>query len=333
VVKDSALESYLEVVLARLSPQDTNDLLLFRVQVLKNPTLNAFAYPNGVIYIHTGMLARLENEAQLATLLAHEMTHATHRHSLKQFRNLKNQTALLATLQAGLMGIGSVGALAGSLGSIGTVAAVQGYSRDLEREADYEGFQAMRAAGYDPREAPKLFRHLQKWIKENGEHEPFFFGSHPVLQERIDNFTMLIKTLPANEDPGIKNEAVYVARVRPILLLNAGLDMDAGRYDSAKSGLAKYNRIWPDTPASYCLLGDVLAEEKLSGYYGAASKSYRRAADLDPSHARAFRSIGLLEYKQGNCAKAVDAFNRYLELQPTTIDAAYIRHYLKQCNK
>ena len=63
----------------------TLHLVVFDVKivVIKDPYLNAFAFPNGVIYIHTGMLARMDNEAQLAALLAHEMSHCIHRHTLR----------------------------------------------------------------------------------------------------------------------------------------------------------------------------------------------------------------------------------------------------------
>src|SRR4030067_1130229 len=90
-------------------------------------------------------------EAQLATLLAHEMTHATHRHAIKQFRDARNKTAFLAVITAGTSG------LAAPLGALGTLAAITGYSREQEAEADREGFKLMVKAGYDPGEAPKLF--------------------------------------------------------------------------------------------------------------------------------------------------------------------------------
>ena len=135
----------------------------------------------------------MDNEAQLATLLGHEMTHVTHRHLVKMFRDIKNKTAFLATLQVATAGLGPIGSLAGTLGTIGTVAAVTGYSRENETEADKEGFHLVALAGYDVEEAPKLFLHLKREVEEEQIKEPFFFGTHPRLQERIDNYNVLLK--------------------------------------------------------------------------------------------------------------------------------------------
>ena len=75
IYADQELEDYLNKVVARLQAQSSPVDLEIRVKVIKNADLNAFAYPNGMIYIHTGLLTRINNEAQLAAVLAHEMTH------------------------------------------------------------------------------------------------------------------------------------------------------------------------------------------------------------------------------------------------------------------
>src|SRR5947207_1687552 len=149
VYRNEDLETYLNQVTHRLQPAEVYARIPFRVRVLANPRLNAFAFPNGVVYVHTGLLARLDNEAQLAVLLGHEMTHATHRHAVKESRETKNKRAWLASIQTTLGGVPGIGGLAGVLGEIGATAAVTGYSRDLEREADVEGLRHGVAAGYD----------------------------------------------------------------------------------------------------------------------------------------------------------------------------------------
>jgi predicted Zn-dependent protease len=73
IYRDNQLEAYLNSVVRRLQPPDLPSRLSFKIVVVRDPYFNAFAFPNGVIYIHTGMLARMDNEAQLAALLAHEI--------------------------------------------------------------------------------------------------------------------------------------------------------------------------------------------------------------------------------------------------------------------
>src|SRR3990170_3267566 len=138
---------------------------------MSDPTLNAFAMPNGHVYVHTGLLARLDDEAQLAMILGHEMTHVTHRHALKFNRDATNKQILYTILS-----------VAASIGV--ALAAINGYGRDLEREADAEGMKRLVRAGYDPKEAAKVFELLRSEGKDRGTLETFFFGSHPRSEER-----------------------------------------------------------------------------------------------------------------------------------------------------
>src|SRR5919108_5485435 len=87
IYADAEVEAYLDQVARRIEPPSVFATIPFRIRVVRNPYLNAFTLPNGVIYVHTGILARMENEAQLATLLGHEMTHATHRHAIQAVRS------------------------------------------------------------------------------------------------------------------------------------------------------------------------------------------------------------------------------------------------------
>ena len=130
--------------------------LVIRVNVIKSPYLNAFAYPNGMIYIHSGLLARMDNEAQLAAVLAHEMVHCIHRHALRAFRKYRNQPAYLIAAQQTLLRTKGLQKLARSMGIAGAMTAISGYARELEAEADRIGFEWVLKAGYNPKEALSL---------------------------------------------------------------------------------------------------------------------------------------------------------------------------------
>jgi beta-barrel assembly-enhancing protease len=92
LLRDPILEEYLADVVHRLLPPGTLDAGVSpSVHVLINPSLNAFAYPTGAIYVHSGLLARLENEAQLAAVLAHEIAHVVHRHAIRHLREERNK--------------------------------------------------------------------------------------------------------------------------------------------------------------------------------------------------------------------------------------------------
>ena len=90
--RDPVLEAYLADVAHRLLPPGTREAGVSpTVYVLINPSLNAFAYPTGAIYVHSGLLARLDDEAQLATVLAHEIAHVVHRHAIRHLRQERNK--------------------------------------------------------------------------------------------------------------------------------------------------------------------------------------------------------------------------------------------------
>jgi len=207
---DPLLVDYLEQVVNRIEPPGmaANRQVTYRVTVVEDPTLNAFAYPTGAIYVHTGLLARMENEDQLATVLGHEMTHVENRHMLRYQRSARNKqigfgiAAIAgAVVVAGEEGRAAsqgkygkaarIGVLANVLIGLGLtlaiVASVNGYGRSLEREADDGGFRKMADAGYDVREAPKVYQALMDDHGESGKAEAFFFGSHPRLSERIES--------------------------------------------------------------------------------------------------------------------------------------------------
>jgi predicted Zn-dependent protease len=134
---------------------------------------NAFATPNGIVVIHTGLFDVVENEAQLAAVVGHEISHAVQEHTWRQHEYQKTtRTALLigaavaaAYGQAGLWNIAEL-----------TEAAIRnGYSRNLENQADRLGMAYMVDAGYDPREAPRVWKQM---VKKVGEAPTDFFWSN-----------------------------------------------------------------------------------------------------------------------------------------------------------
>src|SRR2546428_11459898 len=164
VYDDPMLDEYLARIGDRLTPDQVRAAggPGFKFGVISDPTLNAFAMPNGHIYVHTGLLSQLDNEAQLATILGHEITHVTNRHALKFQRDA--QTKQIAYTVAAIAASIGIAAAAGSRAKTGdpvgaavigqaanailglglqlaAVAAINGYGRDLEREADEQGME------------------------------------------------------------------------------------------------------------------------------------------------------------------------------------------------
>jgi predicted Zn-dependent protease len=328
--EDPQLEAYLNGVARKLQPPDILEKLPFRILVLKDPHLNAFAFPNGVIYVHTGILARMENEAQLAILLAHEMTHCTHRHALKAFRRLKNFKPTNAFEACTEDAPGGSRDLLTLLGSTGALAAITGYTRELETQADTVGFQLVVRAGYDLKEGARLFDHLKEEIELYEIKEPFVFGSHPKLEKRVENCKRFFDLNHVKEGSGIKNGQIFLEKVHRVILENAHLDLQAGRFQMARRGLEKYLALKPEDARAYYLLGEVCRQQ---GDPDRAKALLEKAIALDPGNTDANKAIGLIYYKVGERERARRFFETCLALSPNLPDRAYIERYLAECKK
>jgi predicted Zn-dependent protease len=320
------VEAYLEEIVARLRPAPLPHQTPFRVRVLVDPSLNAFAYPNGVIYLHTGLLARAENEAQIAAVLAHESAHATHRHGLLHQRQIRGATGFAATVTVGTLGLGAL------LGGVGALAAVSGYSKEHEREADRTGFALYVGAGYDPRAAVTMFELLSAEAKRAGVKEPFFFGSHPRLAERIANHRALIAKLPPERRSAGRLDAEAFAPVlRQTLPLNAEAALRAGDVEGALLDVARGLALDPGSPALRLVEADALRRRAKGDDRARALGRYRELVALAPDLAPAWRGLGLVEQAAGELSSAAAAYRRYLELSPGAPDHDLVLSLLRQC--
>jgi predicted Zn-dependent protease len=329
--QDRELEAYLNGIARKLQPPEAYQRIPFRVHVLKNPYCNAFAYPNGHVYIHTGILARMDNEAQLATLLAHEMTHATHRHQVREFRGVLNKSAVFASTRSLVGGLPGIGDLTTVLGEIGTKASINGHSRDMETEADMVGIKLVIKAGYDGREAPRLFQHLQDEMKEGEQKEPFFFGSHPRLAERSENYRDFLAE-SGGGGGGVTNADTFRRNVAEVIIVNALMDLRAGRFLQARRGADDYVKIRPKDGRGYYLLGEIARQKAEDGDLGEAKKQFQKSVSVAPSYADAYKGLGLVYFKEGNKTQAKKAFKSYLGKVPHAPDRSFIEDYVAQCN-
>jgi predicted Zn-dependent protease len=332
IYEDKELEAYLNNISLKLVSPDEEEHIPFEIKIISNHFLNAFAYPNGVIYVHTGMLARMENEAQVATVLAHEMTHCTHRHMVKQFRTIKNATAFLATVQVTLGGVGGyVGDIGTLLGALGTIGAVTGYSQAHEKEADMEGIKRLERAEYDISEAPKLFYHLKEHLEEEDIKEPFFFGTHPRLNERIENYEAYLKDKDQGGVGGIKNAEFFKQVTYEVKLHNVELDLKAGRFIAAERCCKECLNVQMDDHRVHYLLGEIYRQRGEEGDTQRALDHYREAISITPDYAESHRGIGLLLYRESEKQAAKEHLETYLYLHPDALDRAFLEQYLKDC--
>jgi len=357
---DPLLEQYLEEAVERLNSPGmaANPDVRYRVLVIEDPTLNAFAYPHGSLYVHTGLLARMESEDQLATVLAHEMTHVENRHMLRYERSMRNKqigwsiAAIAAAvviaeeqgdaLEAGNWGkaaaIGTVGSVMVGLGlQLAFLASVNGYGRDLEWEADQGAFAKLAAAGYDPGQAPAVYEALLAEHEDPSGAEVFFFGSHPQLTQRVENAERWLEEhpdLPAANRRGDPGE--FLRRIRPVIRDDARLNMEMGRLELAGHELDRALALMPGDPETWLLVGRLrllLSEaEQEAGTSGqlreGARDAFHEAVRLDADRPRPHLELGLLAYDDGDFATACLEFRQFVEIDPRAEEAPRVRDYI-----
>jgi predicted Zn-dependent protease len=277
------------------------------------------------------MLAQMENEAQLAAVIGHEVSHILHRHTVQSFRAARQAAAFGTTLgvigaPAGVYGLGVV-----LLGSLGALAAVSGYSQSLEEAADREGLRLMANAGYDPAEALKVIDNLKRYVEQAEIKEPFFFSTHPRLEERTASYQRLLQGEYAGRT-GWRGKEEFTAITAPALLENADLELARGRFALAQQTLEKSLALNADNPKAHFLLAELFRQRGAAGDLDAAEKEYLKTIELEPGFADAQRGLGLLAYKKGRADLAKPHFEKYLALNPAAKDRAYIEQYLKEGN-
>ncbi|HEX9750915.1 MAG TPA: M48 family metallopeptidase [candidate division Zixibacteria bacterium] len=194
VLADSVWQAYLTEVGQKIVRVCDRPDLDYQFKVIESDQINAFACPGGFVYFYTGILQMMDSEAELAAVMAHEISHVVGRHSVKHL-----QTALGASVLAQIaLGDAASGA-AGQVTGIVLGLALTGYGRSHELEADEYGLHYMKEAGYNPNGAVTMFTKLAEL---SGDRDRGFFenltSSHPETQERIAKINEQIDAMPAS---------------------------------------------------------------------------------------------------------------------------------------
>lgn len=327
IIKDPELQDYLDGLVCRLSADICPDIRLY---IVKIPYFNASMSPNGVMQVWTGLMLRVENEAQLATVLAHELVHYRKRHSIRMWNSARNTTDFLAffNLTLGGVGYGLVG-LAATLGATGSI---QAYSRDLEREADEIGQDSLYAAGYDPSESAKLWENI-KGEYDAGEREAtaIFFASHPPAEDRVENLKGRAETYrersfqiqrPTDNRFRELVDARWQGWIRDLI--------DTGSYKETLFVIDKLEKRNFSPVALAFYRGDVYRRRSEEGDLEKAKEAYLAAAASPDAPPKTYKNLGLVAKRQKESGKAIEFFEIYLARYPEASDRFLVESYITQ---
>jgi predicted Zn-dependent protease len=201
--RNSQINRYVEQIGERLVAKSDRPNLPFTFQVVEDDAINAFATLGGFVYVHTGLLKAANNEAELASVIAHEIGHIGGRHLVKQMRQraIANGIASVARLERNAaVGIGL------------ELAVNRPRSRQDELDADHRGLLALTKAGY----APSAMISLMEKLMRNGGYMPTILSTHPGTGDRINALQSSINSEFSNQGGGL-DSAAYRASIRSIL--------------------------------------------------------------------------------------------------------------------
>jgi predicted Zn-dependent protease len=236
---DEKLQAYVQQVGERVAKSSHRSQLAYQFTVVDSPEINAFALPGGYVYIHRGLLAYLNSEAELAAVLGHEVGHVTARHSVRQ-QSQSSAWGILGQAVAIGTGVGAAGDLTSALGS----AFVRGYGRDMELEADGLGAQYLARGGYDPQamiEVVKVLKNQEDFARDqaakrgeaqapSGYHG--LFDTHPDNDRRLQQVVGPARALATGQQ--VVNREVFLKHLQ-------GLPFGGSRATGVRRGQRFYH--------------------------------------------------------------------------------------------
>ncbi|HWZ44563.1 MAG TPA: M48 family metalloprotease [Candidatus Saccharimonadales bacterium] len=264
VFSEPEANAYLENIGAKLVPADLPENVKWRFRILRDSSPNAFALPNGSIYVHSGLLALLRNEAQMAAILGHEITHVVNRHGYLENRSQRKKMVAINILAAaggvgggfgGIGGVAASGILGGLVPSV-VAATIFGYSRELERDADVYGLHAMARNNYPPIEMTAVFEILKTGYEVQLDKESRgLYADHPRLDDRIQYVNALLDSLPISGGPVVRARE-YTKEMAPVLRHDVPLEILTGRARTALAVARRLTDLFPESAEDAFLQGE-----------------------------------------------------------------------------
>lgn len=359
ISNDRELREELQRVLDELvSGLDMDPQLDVHVYVVRRPELNAFAMPDGSLFVNVGLLAAMDSMDEVAFVLAHEVHHAVALHMQRSFDDFQSKQRLFSVLSmfgamtAGRVGGSDLAAMAVNYATqygIGLVAAyaVNGYGRELESEADRAAVAALERTGREGCAAAYALRAMLEEGKDRNRIANLFWGSHPLIRERIESVQEILGNECETEpvvtsldgdwvrSPSAEAAVDYAHIKWPMTKRRAELWRLTGYWRQALEAAEAYARVFPKDPDAKVIIGDSYraiaalaggdAGDTPSGTGsgpdgGAAADtlrlafdSYAWAIDLAAEDYRApLRGIALTAEAAGDTAAAIAYWQRYV---------------------
>jgi predicted Zn-dependent protease len=325
VVRNAEINAYLKGIACRLAADYCPDV---RVYLIRTAQFNASMAPNGMLEVWTGLLLRCSDEAQLAAIIGHEIGHYLRRHTLARWRDMRSKADISAFLGLGLAvaGVGPASIATDLL----LVASAFAFSRDQEREADEIGLDLMTRAGYAPIAASEVWAQLIAEYKAASAERSrqLFFATHPEPEERLAALRKAAETRGAVT--GERARERYLGKLSEVRGRLIGDELALRQYGRTEVVFDRLLAQSPDDGVLWYAKGEVYRLRAGQGDTERARQAYGKALQTATAPPETYRSLMLVELKDGARDRARAAFEEYLARKPQAADAESLRMLLSE---
>jgi beta-barrel assembly-enhancing protease len=194
-VKNEALQKYVNLVGNAVAGNSKRATIPYQFAVLDSPVQNAFAVPGGVIFVSRALVSILDDEAELAAVLAHEIGHVAAKHALKSTQRAQLLQGV-GTITAASVGGDKGKKFASAIGDMQAVLFDKGLDKEMEFEADLASMETTYRTGYDPSAMIRVLKKLQRLEASSKDKKGSWFSTHPPLSERIARLQAQLQKYP-----------------------------------------------------------------------------------------------------------------------------------------
>lgn len=302
---------YLHSILSKLAPQSANQ---YRINIIKSPIANAYALPNGLIGVNTGLLTAVDNEAQLAMILAHEISHIELNHSVRLREDYNNSGFIT-----------SIPLLGGAIGE----AIYNDYSQSNEKEADIEGLRMIAEAGYDSNESIAAYYQLMEF---NGLWEQRTYNksnTHPKTTSRIE----YLNNQPSSSQ-GFIGAEVFQSTFLDIRVSQFKAALERRQFDWVIGRTENLTKN-ANSPIWSFFKTEAFRQRGLDGDLASASSVLEKSMKDSPNYLPLYYSKALLHLSDKQFEQAKTAFEKFLQLNDSTLskEQSYAKFYIIQINQ
>ena len=335
-VQDSQLNRYIGQVGNKMAAKSHRTHMPYSFRVVNATYVNAYAFPGGSIAATRGIMLELDNEAELAALLGHELGHVNARHAAEQMSKGQLTQAIVG---AGSVLVGTqsaaLGDLAGQLGQISAGALLAKYSRDNEREADALGMQYMVGAGYGSQGFVGLMEMLNSMSKHKSTTVDLLFATHPMSQERYDTAVQTANTKYKSAIKGPLNRERYMDQTAGLRaqkeaiqeIQNGEKEMAKKKYDTASNHFRKALKEAPNDYVGLCMMSiSNLAQKK----YAVGRQYAEMAQKAYPEEAQAYHLSGFSKIQLKDFEGAYEEFSAFESLLPGNPNTTFFKGYCQE---